>query len=321
MTWMGVVASILISSVLMLVFAHSSTDLKYSVGKNKLWEYIIAASYLIRALLEQCPDLPKYGDRISFKTFLIVWLMFSLVVSTVYRSKMVSLLTFPSLEHVPVNFDELALDKKFAVDFHYFGNVKTYFDSSTNPSYKEITSRMGKEPNIVTCMERAIRDKSACITFILTYKETVYRNLSDRYGNTPLKFVPDGAVFRAGMIHQHKAPLSSNFKFVLATAMETGLMPFWEQKDLDEGLKNKNLWQRMNNIEGITWDDGNDSILHMKNLQGPFAILILGTIAAIFAFVAENRKRSVSLICFKSKIMSTINLMYFNFGYPKGTGK
>jgi len=286
-------------------------DLNYIVESNKIWEYVVAASYLIRALLEQCPELPKYGNSVSFKTFLTFWLMFSLVISTVYRSKMVSLLTFPTLEHVPVNFDELALDKDFAVDFHYFGNVDTYFSSKMRPSYKKILDRMGREPDPVICMDRTIREKSACITFILTYKETLYRNLSDQYGNSPLNFVPDGAVFRAGMIHQHNAPLSSNFKFLLATAMETGLIPFWEQSDLIEGLNNKNRWQKMNNIEGLTWDSGNDSILHVRNLQGPFVILILGLIVAIFAFVVESRERYTSLICFR------ITVKVWHFFAPK----
>lgn len=259
--------------------------------------YINNIASLIRDILEQSEDLP-YNLPSSYMTFLSIWLLSCLVVSTAYRGKMVSLLTFPVYDRIPATFDELATAREFDIDFHYFGNVGyAYFKSSTNPSFIKIFNKMGKEPDPVVCMRRTLNKKSACIIFIATYDELLHRNLSDQYGKSPLKFTPHrGAMFPAGVIHQYKAPLSENFRRILHPAMEAGLIPFWQREDLNRVLQNKNKWQRSNGVDiaSFVWGTGNrvsDNLLRVRNLHGAFIIFGLGLITGSLSFLAEIIKR------------------------------
>ncbi|CAL8142324.1 unnamed protein product [Orchesella dallaii] len=276
--------------------------------------YIGGIAFAVRGLLEQCAEL-RSGIRLPFKSFLICWLLFSLVCSTLYRSKMVSLLTFPVYGRVPKSFDELATKKDFAIDFHYFGNVGyAYFKSSTNPSFVEIFQRMGKEPSPLKCLQRTLTDKSACIIFIVTFDELLHRNLSDQYGQSPLKFTPhNGAFFPAGVIHEYKAPLSFNFQSILFPAMETGLIPLWQQEDLNKILEDKNRWQKANKVDvNALWGEerSDDDALRVRNLQGAFLIIVVGLASSIIAFFMElfNRCRLGLFACFHQKSVRKLPL-------------
>lgn len=253
---------------------------------------------MIRGLLDQCADLPKNMSE-TFKVYISVWLLVCVVCTCAYTSKMVSLLTFPSFDVAPSNFDELADANDYHIDFLYFGNVGyTLFEKSTNPSFVKIFTKMTREPDALACLKHPlVAIKTVCITFSITYQQVLYRNLSDQYGRSPLTFLfQNSAMFPAGLVHQHWAPFSSNFKSILYSAMETGLIPFWQQQDLNEILERKNHWQKANNItiNDAAWGSGaqdDDNLLRVRNLTGAFTIMVVGMTAAMFAFGVENMKR------------------------------
>lgn len=215
---------------------------------------------------------------------------------------MVTLMTFPVMEKLPETLDDLA-KSRLHIDFHYFGNVGyELFQSSRHPTFVAIFGKMRREPDPVACLKKALNpeDKSACILFILTWEELKARNMSDSAGRSPLSFWPySGVMWPAGVVHSHKAALSQSFQWVINTAMEMGLMDFWEKEDLKEILKNKNSWMKTEKLKGSLdiqnfSEGGSEDVLKLGNLKGPLLILGFGTLlsgAALFAEVLSHRKK------------------------------
>lgn len=222
-----------------------------------------------------------------------------MVASTAYKSKMVSFMTFPVLQPLPDTFNELE-KSSFEIAFHYFGNVAyNTFKTSTNPTFSKIFNRMIKQPEPLKCLEGTLDSKSACILFGIVYDELRFRNLSNRYGNSPIRLSPNyGFMYTPGVVHRKKAALSNNFKWVINTAMEMGLIGQWQKTDLNEILANKNEWIKKNPNATFEskWNPDTDKTLHLPNLVGSFTILITGVLGATLAFLIEG------CIHFKSRV-------------------
>jgi hypothetical protein len=206
---------------------------------QRVWNFSTAFEVYCRSFLDQGDDRVSLSStNSSLRVFIVVWFLCVLVISTAYKSKMVSFMTFPVLSEVPNSFEQLA-KSKFKIDFHYFGNVGySLFKTSKSPTFVKIYEKMYREPNPLECLGRTAKEKSACIIFIITFEELKHRNFSDRTGASPLKFQPyRGVMFPAGVVNEHKSKLQANFKWILGTAMEMGLMRFWENQDLQSTLR------------------------------------------------------------------------------------
>jgi hypothetical protein len=207
-------------------------------------------------------------------------------------------MTFPILDIVPETLEQL-VNSKYLIDFHYFGNVgSSLFETSTNPTFIAIVQKMKKEQDPWKCLKRALLNRNSCIIFIITFEELKYRNMSDAYGNSPLTFRPyTGIMFAAGIIHSHKAALSKNFKNVVNTAMEMGLIQLWQAEDLNQILRNKNAWVKEQKKKGKDvldlgrFNEGDGDDLKLKNLKGSFGVLGTGLFMAFMAFVWELKHR------------------------------
>lgn len=289
--WFGMI----VSTVLVIIF--SFILLKCSPEQNSSWSFLSVAQYYPRVFIEQADDLPVDLSQ-SVKIILGFWLMFALIGSTVYRAKMVGFMTFPVLESQPETFDELA-KSKYDIQFHYFGNVAyNTFKTSTSPTYMTIFQKMNRQPNPLKCLKSTMNEKkpSSCILFGCVYEELKNRNLSDKFGQSPIRISPNyGFMYTPGVLHKKKADFSPNFKWILQNSMQMGLNQQWEKSDMNSLLIMRNIWlRRLSPPEKsnytFEYNFKSSDVLHLENLKGAFSVQLAGIFLATLLFIGERIK-------------------------------
>ncbi|CAL8139158.1 unnamed protein product [Orchesella dallaii] len=287
--WIGIgVTTIVAVIVCQLIFKIKEED------NHSHWNILSVSQYFGRIFLEQSDRLPV-GLPQSIRIILGFWLLFALIGTTVYRAKMVNLLTFPVFEHIPLTYHELA-ESHYDIEFHYFPNIAyNAFKSSTNPTIVKIFQKMSKQTDPIKCLKNTMNSKSVCILFSSVNDDLINRNVSDNFGQTPIKQSTNYAfMFTPGISSQKRADFSPNFHHILSTSIQMGLNEWWERSDAYQLLKNKNSWLktlgRGGNHAGVFQYENEDlgGDLHLKNLKGAFAVFVGGLVSAMAAFLLEN---------------------------------
>lgn len=248
--------------------------------------------YLFSTLLEQSKKTP-FRPSSPLRAITAFWLIFALVIGCAYRSKLVSFLAFPNKESVPRNFDQLS-KSDYSIGLQYMkGAAYQLFKSSTNPTYKKIFEEMELEPSDVKCLQRTLPGggKFSCITWSAIIDFVKARNLSDKYGMVPIVKAPVTINFiAAGYVTEYNAIFLEKFNAVIKWAVDSGLMRFWQQLDVNFVTKEKNLWLKAENRSGFVYPVDESISLTIGHLSGSFYILGIGLSAAGFCFVFEALK-------------------------------
>lgn len=284
--WMALIASTFITiffSYLFLKFQNAST-----------WNTLSVAQYFARMFLEQSQDIPD-GLSESMKIVLGFWLLFVMVGATIYRAKMVTFMTFPVFEKSPSTYDDL-IKSPYQIEFHYFPNIAyNAFKTSTNPVIMEVFQKMIKQPDPIKCLQHTLETKSVCIMFTSVHEDMLSRNMSDRFGISPIRSSSQYAfMFTPGISSQKRADFTPNFRRILQTSLQLGLNEWWVRSDAYLLLKQKNSWIKSlatgGNHSGVFQYDMGDSddVLHLRHLKGAFTVLISGLIGAFIAFMSEE---------------------------------
>jgi len=71
----------------------------------------------------------------ALRCFVALWLCFTLVVTTIYRSKLVSLLAFPIMEKLPQTFEELVASDYHVAFVRHGDSAYNTLKASTDPVY------------------------------------------------------------------------------------------------------------------------------------------------------------------------------------------
>lgn len=118
------------------------------------------AEYVLGTLLDQAPRSPTEVVRSksnsvsasgALRNFTIAWLTFTLLISTAYRSKLVTFLAFPNVDPPPDSFEALA-KSSYKIGLQYIkGAAYQVFKNSKNPTYSKIFKRMSLESEDVNC--------------------------------------------------------------------------------------------------------------------------------------------------------------------------
>jgi len=256
-------------------------------------DFIQTSSYFITTFIEQEARLPK-NLPMPIKIHFTFWLLFALVSSTAYKSKMVGFLTFPILEVVPRNFEELA-DSDYTMDYQFVGGVGyNLFRSSTVPVYSKIFKKMTVERNnnSTNCFDRVLlRDKHICVVMINVINDVTHRYYSNRFGQHPFTVSPSYSfTFSAGFASEIRAPFSSNIKTLVDSTLEMGIISHWYQKDLHQLQDKRIRWEQNNNITNKYQrflDDSRHDEMNLNHFKGPIVLIGLGTIISSFVFIGE----------------------------------
>ncbi|CAG7818853.1 unnamed protein product, partial [Allacma fusca] len=130
------------------------------------------------------------GLVLAFRVFTSFWLLFVIVISTAYTSKLFGFLAFPIHESAPQTFEELA-DSNYEVGLRYIGGAGyNSFLTSESPALRKIFRTMELIKDPLAVFERALNSIFCCISYELQYQYSVQQNLSDVYGSSALNLAP-----------------------------------------------------------------------------------------------------------------------------------
>jgi len=311
-------AAIFASFVLILIISTGIHALflrkKYSKTKDLIWNLRIGrtGASFVNCLLDQGTAYPKNWSE-SFKVLLTFWLFFAIIISSTYRSKLVSLMAFPIYEKVPGDFEELAastipyglLDK---------GGGASYmlFKVSETPAYATIFKSMTREHDSLECMLKVIRERFICITYTSAVSYHTTQNFLKFLHSPPnlasayAFYIPVGLVFEKRSLFLHR------FNQIIMSSFDMGLLNHWLVRDKaivrkeafeawkvrrDARKKRKENKTPINTEEEGTDENEPDEIrdsradrstpLSMNHVKGSFVILSVGSILSSSAFILE----------------------------------
>lgn len=263
-----------------------------------------AAIYLLRSFLEQDARVLERRPRNSVRIFITFWLFFSLLITTAYRSKLVSFLAFPTVDQLPKTFESLADSNHFQIALQYLrGAAYSLIKNSNNPTFQKIFSRMELIENDAKCFQRAIEQNHfACISWDSIASFLYHKNLSDKYGNVPLIKARDTTSFIVvALTFPKRSIFKSKFDTVLVRAFDMGLVKKWISFDHEFVRNERTKWEKATNQPPVIYPHKNIiEALHIQNLSGTFYILIFGYLITIFSFIMEYLARRWKYI-FKCK--------------------
>lgn len=136
--WLIILLNLITAFIIIIIF----------VKKTRKYSNVIG--YLVRSILGQDRDISEKNS--SVRVFTAFWLIFVLVISTAYRSKLVSLLAYPTLEVPPKTFPQLADNLNYQMSLQYIrGAAYALLKTSTSSTFKTIFKRMNIEEDPVKC--------------------------------------------------------------------------------------------------------------------------------------------------------------------------
>ncbi|OXA46604.1 hypothetical protein Fcan01_18887 [Folsomia candida] len=191
---------------------------------------------------------------------------------------MVSLLTFPVLEQLPLTFEQLVASD-YQVGFIKHGDsAYNMLKASTDKVYVTLV----KEMEIITgngleCVERAVAKKYACIAYAFSTIYLKARNLSDS-DIRKLVFAPESTycVF-VGLTLEGGSIYKEGFERWLGWTIPFHLADLWEEQDMyyNVRLPKRAWWLATNQTDKLKHSDffAESDDLTLKHISGAFYAL------------------------------------------------
>lgn len=277
-SWVLLLLSIFISIIIVKLMVSAKLKLKALIWF--IFDVLLEnSSSRVTNMIISGPLRPYFG----------MWFIFSIVVGTAYRSKLIGILMFPEMTPIPNTFEEVA-DSEFSLVLQYFGGVGyEKLRTSTNPSHQIIFNKVELQPDNVKCLEAALQNHTICIIWkeLVEYARESY--FAKVRGNLPfitsfstIFFTPIGITMR-----KNSHAMESLDK-VIGWATCLGIMDKWSQMDYAfinaEGMLLNSSYQPSN--EKIEDSGG----LNLHQLQGAFLMLSIGLVISTIVFISNYLK-------------------------------
>ncbi|XP_063869659.1 uncharacterized protein LOC135105466 [Scylla paramamosain] len=230
-----------------------------------------------------------------------MWLLVYLILSTAYRSSLISHLVVKDKSSVINNMEQLAeRGEKEGWEWgipgpRMTGAYETFFVTSPTPAIIKVHKAL-KITDTDEAMKRVLEGGFSYIDnyyFIQTLVSTFY---TDDSGYTPVHistthyplFAGNGWGFRPG------APFRQRFSSAIQQFIDSGLITYW----MDDVVRTHTREERRASKEKgtqlqLTFKETSDGLvaLRLSHLQGAFYALFLGQSAAFLAFLCERLSR------------------------------
>ncbi|CAL8103760.1 unnamed protein product [Orchesella dallaii] len=256
----------------------------------KLKIYKNLPTQIVFALIGKEVHYPEFSHS---RILLCFWLLPALVINTLYNSKIVALLALPTYQHPPRTFEAL-VDSRYEWGMDISGgSLFAYFESSTNPIFRQVFKKLSKPKETVDCFTAAIKTKFACITWagqagVADYIS--YRNFTLVDGKMPLvradeiiNFVP------CGLAMPRSAVFKPNFDKTISWVYDTGHGKKWIMEDLMSLQMSYVKWMEERNKKVVKYGgDGGAVMLKLSNILGVFYVFGCGCVAALLWFLVEQ---------------------------------
>lgn len=255
-----------------------------------------AVTYLVALFLEQDKGVMEIRAN-STRTLISFWLIFGILMTTCYRSKLVGLITFPVVQHPPKTFAALAQTppQEYHITLQYLrGAAYSVLKNSRNPTFQTIFSRMQLEESDAKCYQKSIGTiRHACISWANVANYVSNKNLSDANGYVPLAIAPESSTFISiSWIFSKEQVWKQSLDLVITWAVAMGLKEKWVRLDNEHVRRERVDWERRDNVSKVEYEDSGGMVvtkaLKMENLWGTFYTLWAGGIVACVVALGEK---------------------------------
>ncbi|XP_045101491.1 glutamate receptor ionotropic, kainate 5-like [Portunus trituberculatus] len=225
------------------------------------------------------------------------WLIVGFVLTTAYRSSLISHLVVQDLSDAIDNMNDLA-ERGNSEDWTWgvrrmTGSFKAYLSSSLDPAMLEVYQKM-QTVGIREGLDKVVRGGFSYIFNYYYIKPVIETEYTDGRGYTPIYFSKtlyplfsgNAWAFRPG------APFQEDLSRGIQNILEGGLVAFW-MDDVIRGYVKEEGKRRGEGGTGtqqlsFTTSEDEEAVLRLTHMQGTFYTLLLGHAAASFVHLAEH---------------------------------
>lgn len=235
----------------------------------------------------------ELGTRTPVRTFAAFWLIFQIVITTAYRSKLVSLMTFPVMLEPPETFQKLAdgIPNPYNGTLQYNrGALYQIFRTSTSSAFRKIFEHARLEESDSRCYLDVIGNPgTACIAWNLEYDYITYKNLS----RGQVKVAPETSTFISLAFALPKGSIfGPDFDGTLRLATDMGLLRKWLALDGKFIKDERKIWEgKQSNDNGMNVKaaaaETNNAKLKLQQLQGARYLCTVGLVISSTVFLIE----------------------------------
>ncbi|XP_045600187.2 glutamate receptor ionotropic, delta-1 [Procambarus clarkii] len=240
----------------------------------------------------------RWPSSSMVRVFSVFWLLFCLVATVCYVGNLTAFLTVPALSPTIDRLEDL-LDSNFVWGINSFGAADyQLFKTSKVPLYQEIFRGLTFCPSLVECVQRALKERFAFISFKTYLRDAIAMHFVDKNGDTRVYLAKD-SFFPAdtGYAVQKGSPMKRVFDGILKRLLGGGFVAKWmsnliEQHTLTTRRRAAEAAGMRGEMEA-TQERANLS-LTLYHLQGVFLVYTAGLILADLVFIWELAFKSLS---------------------------
>ncbi|XP_066937544.1 glutamate receptor-like [Macrobrachium rosenbergii] len=249
-----------------------------------------ALVYTWSLLLQQTPtENPSdfYG-----RTWLSCWMIFSFLISTVYRASLFACLLVPQMSEPIDSIPQLLQHGwTWGMEPHYSVGWQ-FLTESTIPDIQKIAKVLQIRP-IAEEMKLVSKGKHALFTWKNYVKNFIAAEYTDRYGNNPIHISREHYLETNGAYWGSRkgAPFVRAITKIQQRLYEASILDVWLNQILQESTKRA---RTKNSTVSYSQDDDMLVVLNLSHFQGAFYVFFIGLFLATLALVAEYLQQCLS---------------------------
>jgi hypothetical protein len=283
--WAVLIFFIFLSVIMVRLSSHV-----LSTPDKERWKSDEVFEFICKVLLASCRQYPKKLPK-TFKVYIAVWLICGITFTTAYLSKLTGFLTFPVLEKIPQNAEEL-VDSDYKWGLAYFGGaLYSLIKASEVKSYQRVFAGMELHTDMIKCLNRTLDSKYICISYDTVPKLYLNKRIDLQPGDSP--FVVQQTPFLSlpvGIAMEKRAVFSPNIKEAIVSSDAAGLIPVWERMDIrhvrkgifDTEMKKHGQIKKKQHASIQT-----QTLITSRHMDGAYTLFAVGVIIAVTVFIFE----------------------------------
>lgn len=273
-TWLLVGVSSLISVVVVKMFSP------LSVRTGPMYWYIF------NVLVENGSPRVIPGNA-TLRSYFGMWFIFSMIIGTAYRSKIVGLLAFPEFTKIPKTFEEAA-KSDYDFQLQYLGGLGyEKLRVSTSPSLQIIFKKLQIQPSPVQCVEAALRNHTICVTWNEVVKYVSESHFSGREGRRPFTMSSSTVFFTSLGISMAKGSHAMmNLDKVITWLTSMGMFQKWVLMDR-RFLRAERIQRQKLNHQSDVRTSSESTGLNIHHAEGAFLLLSTGLLISTVIFLSS----------------------------------
>ncbi|XP_071527933.1 glutamate receptor ionotropic, delta-1-like [Panulirus ornatus] len=231
----------------------------------------------------------KWPSSTTVRLYSVFWLLFCLVVTVSYVSNLTAFLTVPALSPTVDTLEEL-VDSNFVWGINDFGAADyQLFKTSKVPLYQEIFRGLTFCPSLVECIQQALDERFAFISFQTYLRDAIAMHFIDKNGDTQV-YLAKGSFFPAdtGFAVHQGSPMKRVFDRTLRRLLEGGFVSRWMMMLIEKHtLATRREASRAAAERGESKAPSTQLSLTMYHLQGVFLVYAAGLLLCAILLTCE----------------------------------